>query len=84
MFYEVDDYFFWYFQISGIDLVWKVDELVVFVVFGDSFNFVFYCEMFFIVMCMVQVDCNCWDVKIMLQILCEMEYVFSVFEQFKW
>ncbi|QLC74204.1 LOG family protein [Pseudomonas sp. LPB0260] len=80
---ESDDYLSRHFQISGIDLTGKVEELTSLAVPPDSPNLSLYREMFITVVRMAQADRNRWDAKIMLQTLREMEHAFSTLEQFK-
>jgi hypothetical protein len=81
--FEPDDYLSRHFQISGIDLASKIDELVNLTVPDTSPNQPLYREMLTTVIRMAQADRNRWDAKIMLQTLREMEHAFSRLEQFK-
>ena len=80
---ESDDYLSRHFQISGIDLNSKVEELSNLAAPPDSPNLALYREMLTTVIRMAQADRNRWDAKIMLQTLREMEHAFSSLEQFK-
>ncbi|CAD5108321.1 LOG family protein [Zestomonas carbonaria] len=81
--YEPDDYLSRHFQISGIDLASKVDELIQLSTPSTSANLNLYRDMLVTVIRMAQADRNRWDAKIMLQTLREMERAFSTLEQFK-
>ena len=81
--YETDDYLSRHFQISGVDLNSKVEELSKLATPPDSPNLKLYQEMLSTVIRMAQADRNRWDAKIMLQTLREMEHAFSMLEQFK-
>lgn len=81
--YESDDYLSRHFQVSGIDLSSKVEELSNLAAPPDSPNLALYREMITTVIRMAQADRNRWDAKIMLQTLREMEHAFSTLEQFK-
>lgn len=81
--HEADDYLSRHFQISGIDLNSKVDELSNLATPPASPNLKLYREMLSTVIRMAQADRSRWDAKIMLQTLREMEHAFSTLEQFK-
>ena len=81
--YESDDYLSRHFQISGIDLSSKVEELSNLVTPTNSPNLALYREMLSTVLRMAHADRNRWHAKIMLQTLREMEHAFSALEQFK-
>lgn len=81
--YESDDYLSRHFQISGIDLNSKLEELATLAAPPNSPNLSLYQEMLTTVIRMAQADRNRWDAKIMLQTLREMEHAFSSLEQFK-
>lgn len=81
--YQPDDYLSRHFQISGIDLAAKINELVDLATASTSPNRALYHEMMVTVIRMAQADRNRWDAKIMLQTLREMENAFRALEPFK-
>ncbi|SFH81852.1 hypothetical protein SAMN05216206_0370 [Pseudomonas guineae] len=80
---ESDDYLSRHFQISGVDLNSKVEELSNLAAPPNSPNIKLYQAMLNTVVRMAQADRNRWDAKIMQQTLREMEQAFSALEQFK-
>ena len=80
---ESDDYLSRHFQISGVDLNSKVQELASLAAPPNSPNIKLYQAMLSTVVRMAQADRNRWDAKIMQQTLREMEQAFSTLEQFK-
>ncbi|MBP8202449.1 MAG: LOG family protein [Pseudomonas sp.] len=80
---ESDDYLSRHFQISGVDLNSKVEELSRLATPPHSPNTALYQAMLSTVVRMAQADRNRWDAKIMQQTLREMEHAFSALEQFK-
>lgn len=80
---ESDDYLSRHFQISGVDLNSKVEELSNLAAPPNSPNSKLYQAMLSTVVRMAQADRSRWDAKIMQQTLREMEHAFSALEQFK-